>query len=93
MPCRGPDYYEEKPSSKALVTEIDKLTKMLCAISRNVDTSQRDFLINVVPGYKSFLENHQVLDEARWYEKYKSKYPKFTKEEIVKMVRNNILPE
>ena len=34
---------------------------------------------------------HKTVDENRWYSHYKNLYPNFSKEEIVKLIDNNLL--
>lgn len=92
MACRGPDYYEDGSGTIVkLKEEVDNLTNILCSISRFLDSKTNSTLESLVPSYKDFLKSHKVIDENRWFRKYKDQYPDFNKAEIAKMVRSGIL--
>jgi hypothetical protein len=92
MPCRGPDFYEDGSATiSKLKEDVDNLTNILCSISRFLDNKTNNSLFALVPSYKDFIESHKVVDENRWFKKYKDQYPDFNKAEIAKMVRSGIL--
>lgn len=92
MPCRGPDFYEDGSGTiSKLKEDVDNLTNILCSISRLLDNKTNNSLFALVPSYKDFIESHRIVDENRWFKKYKDQYPDFNKAEIAKMVRSGIL--
>ena len=92
MPCRGPDFYEDGSATISnLKEDVDNLTNILCSISRLLGDKTNNSLFTFVPSYKDFIESHKVVDEDRWFKKYKDQYPDFNKAEIAKMVRSGIL--
>lgn len=71
--------------------KIDKLTKIICKISKLPPETKVSELNGKVSYYDDFIKDHRKQDENRWFNKYKNIYPQFTKEEIIKMVNANIL--
>lgn len=85
---------ENYAKTTASVTgKINTLTKILCDISHLPPETPIKNLNKLVDNYASFVLKHREEDQERWYQKYKDKYPKFNKREIVKMVREGILPD
>lgn len=92
MLCRGPDYYQDNTNiNQTLKEEVDKLTKILCDISQQGPTTNLASIFFKVPDFREFIREQDEVDNDRYYNKYKNKYPNFNKEEIVKMVRSGIL--
>lgn len=86
--------YKRKQHVKLVSKTVDKvnfLTKILCEISQlPLDTPVKN-ISKLVPNYSVFILQHREEDKERWYQKYKQIYPAFSKDEIVKMVQENIL--
>lgn len=94
MPCRGPDYYEDGSNQiKNLKSTVDKLTKILCDISNSQPTDSFSKILYDNPDLRIFLKQHLEDDQNRWFEYYKLKYKAFSKEEIIKMIEQGILPK
>ena len=94
MPCRRPDYYDnDKDLKLQLRSEVDKLTKILCSISNADPTDTLTKIIHDNEPFRIILKEHLQVDRDRLYNYYKDKYSVFTRDEIIKMVEQNILPK
>lgn len=100
MPCSDGGWSEAireqewKDKISSLQERNDKLIRVICRI---------DTCFHNDDGWKQFLSlrgnedvhevvlEHRAADEKRWWDKYKSKFHGFSKEEIAKMVRAGIL--
>ena len=80
---------------KELEQRNHQLMRVICKIDGALasNTEWQQHLLNGDAEVRSVIQDHRLLDEQRWYSMYSTEYPKFSKEEIAKMVRSGILED
>ena len=95
MPCRsGFEDHERVVQQQKIVQELDSTTDLLCSVMSELRTNHLDVLNALTsknPNLLIWYTQHKSVDENRWYSHYKNLYPNFSKEEIVKLIDNNLL--
>lgn len=91
----GDRAYSAEQRVKALTTQLDKVTRLLCFTTvrfEKVAPSVWGGLLQQNSELATWVEAHKAEDEEKWFNHYRGQYPNFSKEEIAKMVRNEVLP-
>lgn len=98
MPCRSDGY--ESESTKQIVDfylkpELDNVTNLLCTLTHviklQLPTVLYESVVDSSMGLREWINEHQKVDEDRWYNHYRQQYSNFSKVEIVKMINEGIL--